>query len=293
MSMISSFFKSPDAARNIDLLFSTVRSGASQPLTGYRFPSSSASAEITASQRALSRIIEIITLNASQPTAKASMDEKLGYVTAGTGSEGDDALTVTGRGIANIDSGEGNDTLTLKSNSISDIRTGNGNDVIKAAGSFVSSVDGGDGNDDIQLKATLALAILGGAGKDVMKVAANTIRDLDGGDGDDTLTLEGNRIFARGGAGNDQVSLKATGRNAYMEYGFGRGDGQDVIRSSAPLSLALGALAANELNVVVSGNSLTASVKGSQDTITVTLEDETAATYRFTVKDGQTMLVIG
>lgn len=292
MSTISSVFTGANAAQNINLLFSTPKTGASFTQPAPRPLPSATPGEQTASQRALSRIIEIITLNGAAEEPKGTMEQQLGFITAGTGSEGNDTLTVTGRGISNIDSGEGNDSLTLKSNSISDIRTGNGNDVIKAAGNFIGSIDGGDGNDDIQLKASLALNILGGAGDDIIKVSANTIRGLDGGDGNDKLSLEGNRIFARGGGGDDQVSLKATGENAYLEYGFGRGDGQDVVTSNGPLSLALGGLTASDMNIKVSDNTLTASIKGSDDKISVSLNGKDAVDYRFTVKDGQTTLVI-
>lgn len=291
MSTISGFFRSPTASRDIDLLFSTPKSS-STPATSNNRIRDVEMAGPTASQQALSRIIEIITLNSADTENSSDIEEQLGYVTAGTGSEGDDTLTVTGRGISSLDTGNGDDVLTLKSASISDIRSGDGNDVIKASGDFVGAVDGGDGNDDIQLKASLALDILGGSGNDTIKLAADTIRGLDGGDGDDSLTLEGNRIFARGGLGNDDVSIKPTGENAVIEYGFTRGDGQDVVRSNGPLSLALGSLTADEMDIQVSGNTLTASVKGSEDKITVALDGKSAATYRFAVKDGQTMLMI-
>ncbi|WP_312222997.1 RTX toxin [Rhizobium rhizoryzae] len=292
MSTISGFFRSPNAARDIDLLFSTPKAAGSTTYAGNRPPAVPADNEPNASQRALSRIIEIITLNSSEAQDKATMEEQLGYVTAGTGGEGDDTLTVTGRGITNIDAGAGNDSLILKSDSISDIRTVSGDDSIKAAGAFVGSIDGGDGNDDIQIKAKLALDLLGGAGDDTMKVAADTIRNLDAGDGNDNLVLEGNRIFARGGLGNDTVSIKATGADPLIEYGFGRGDGQDTVRSTSGLAIALGSLTANDLDIAVSGNTLTASIKGSEDRITITLDGKTTASFSFAVKDGQTMLRI-
>lgn len=292
MSTISGFFRSATASRDIDLLFSTPKASPTPAPTNNRAYRDVEATGPTASQQALSRIIEIITLNSAETENTSDIEEQLGYVTAGTGSEGDDVMTVTGRGISSLDTGNGSDTLSLKSASISDISSGDGDDIVKASGNFIGTIDGGEGNDDIQLKASLALDILGGGGNDTIKVAADTIRGLDGGDGDDSLTLEGNRIFARGGLGNDSVSIKANGENSVIEYGFGRGDGQDSVRSNGPLSISLGSLTANEMDIEVSGNSLTASIKGSEDRITVTLDDKSNAAYRFAVKDGQTMLVI-
>lgn len=297
MSAINSFFTSANASLYVDTLFSSPRpstslpssSGASSPRMPYGMDENGQ----TAGQRALSRIIEILTLGGDETSDAADIDEQIGYVTGGTGTEGDDKLTVTGRGIYNLDTGEGNDTLTLKSALISGVTTGNGDDTVKAAGSFIGSVDGGDGKDDIQLKAELALDVRGGAGDDTLKVSADTIVGLDGGEGNDSLTLEGNRIFATGGAGDDAVHITTTGKDAVVEYGFTTGGGKDTVTSNGPLSLALGGLSEADLAVSVKDGTLTASINGSNDTISVTIDEASSLTYSFTVKDGQTMLSIG
>lgn len=297
MSAINSFFTSANASLYVDTLFSAAKSStstsSSSAASGNRMPYGVDENGQTAGQRALSRIIDILTLGGEDASNAADIDEQIGYVTGGTGTEGDDTLTVTGRGIYNLDTGEGNDTLTLKSALISGVTTGNGDDTVKAAGSFIGSVDGGDGNDDIQLKASLALDVLGGAGDDTLKVSADAIVGLDGGDGNDSLTLEGNRIFATGGAGDDTVSIETTGEDAVVEYGFSTGGGKDTVTSNGPLSVALGGLSETDLAVTITGNTLTAAISGSDDTISVTIDEASSLTYSFTVKDGQTMLKIG
>lgn len=299
MTAISSFFSSPAAAGSIDLLFSTPRAQGSSATRSEALSTTagaSSSSGPSASQRALARIVEILTLGAgddgSVSSATASMSEQLGYITSGRGTAGADSLTATGRAIYDLDSGDGADTLILKSARISGISAGNGDDGVKGAGAFIGTIDGGDGRDDIQLKATLAMDIQGGAGDDSLKVSADTILGLDGGEGNDSLTLEGNRIFATGGAGNDTVSIRTTGANAVVEYGFGRGGGEDTLASNGPLSLDLSGLSAADLTVSVSGNRLTAAINGTDDRISVTLDGSAALSYGFTVKDGRTLLTI-
>jgi hypothetical protein len=296
MSSINSFFTSANASLYVDTLFSAAKpsnpSSSSSSASGPRMPYGVDENGQTAGQRALSRIIDILTLGGDDASRSADIDEQIGYVTGGTGTEGDDKLTVTGRGIYNLDTGEGNDTLTLKSALISGVTTGNGDDTIKAAGSFIGSIDGGDGNDDIQLKAELALDIKGGAGDDTLKVSADTIVGLDGGEGNDSLTLEGNRIFATGGAGNDTVRITTSGTDALAEYGFTTGGGKDTVTSNGPLSLSLGGLSEADLAISVKDGALTASISGSGDTISVTIDEASSLTYSFTVKNGQTILSI-
>jgi hypothetical protein len=290
MSTINSFFSNANAASYVDTLFS-----ASRPSTAPGFSATNnsafagANAAGTAGERALARIIEILTLGGSDAAPAAEIDEQMGYITGGSGTESADTLTVTGRAIYNIDTGAGDDALTMKSASVSGIALGEGADTLQAAGSFIGSVDGGEGDDDIQIKAMLALDILGGAGNDTLKVSADTIIGLDGGDGDDTLNLEGSRIFATGGAGNDTVSIRTTGSDAEANYGFGRGGGQDKVASNGALTLQLGGLSESDMTLSVSGNTLTAKVNGSDDMITVTLDSD-SLTYRFAVEDGQTVL---
>ncbi|MCO5730774.1 RTX toxin [Rhizobium sp. SSA_523] len=309
MSITNSFFANPNASRYVDTLFSPLNAssspaGASRAQSssdrvggfggfgGFEAGAAGQAESQTAGQRALSRIIEILTLGGGEESGQARMNEQLGYVTSGQGTEGEDRLTVSARGIFGLDTGAGNDVLTLSSATISGLAGGAGDDTIDAAGRFIASIDGGDGRDDLRIKAALALDILGGAGDDSLKVAAQTIRGLDGGEGNDRLVLQGNRIFATGGEGDDTVDIQATGRDAVVEYGFGRGGGQDAVTSNGPLSLALGSLAASDLLVTVSGNSLTASIQGSTDRISVTLAGKDPLSYRFAVKDGQTMLMI-
>jgi hypothetical protein len=290
MSAINSFFSNANAASYVDTLFSASRPSGASSFSSERFAAHGATGSSeTAGQRALARIVEILTLGSDETAGAADIDEQLGYITGGNGTEGADELTVTGRGIFRIDTASGNDTLTLKSAEISDISLGDGADSLKSAGSFIGAVDGGEGDDDIQIKAMLALDILGGAGNDTLKVAADTIIGLDGGDGDDTLNLEGTRIFATGGAGNDTVSIRMTGSDAEASYGFGRGGGQDKVASNGALTLQLGGLGENDMTLSVSGGTLTAKVNGSDDMVTITLDSD-ALTYRFAVEDGQTVL---
>jgi hypothetical protein len=295
MSAISSFFSSANAAYTVDTLFSTVKS-ADPSDTPSRAPATAPSATDarteTAGQRALSRIVEILTLGLPETANAPDVTEQLGYITSARGTATDDTLTMTGRALYNLDTDAGNDSLTLKSASISGIALGDGNDTLQAAGSFVGSVDGGTGDDMIKIKAQLALDVLGGAGKDSISVSAETIIGLDGGDGDDTLNLEGNRIFAAGGAGNDTVTLRQTGTDAVMEYAFGRGGGKDTIASNGPLSIRFDGLSEKDLTVSVSGNTLTARINGSDDAILVTL-DGTSLTSRFVTENGRTVLKIG
>lgn len=293
MSAVNSFFSNANAASYVDTLFS-----ASRPPAGANFSTISSynstgnAGNDTAAQRALSRIVEILTLGGGDSADTADIDEQLGYITSGSGTDAADQMTVTGRAIYNIETGAGDDVLTMKSADISAVSLGDGKDTLKTAGSFVGSVDGGEGDDDIQIKAMLALDILGGAGNDTLKVAADTIIGLDGGDGDDTLNLEGNRIFATGGAGNDSVSIRTSSPDAVVEYGFGRGGGQDKLASTGALSLQLGGLTESDVTLSVSGNTLSAKINGSDDMITVTLDSE-ALTYRFASENGQTVLKIG
>lgn len=290
MSTINSFFTNANAASYIDTLFSAPRSSAAGSFSPTTLSQSNGIANAgLAGERALARIIEILTLGDESQGQTADIDEQLGYITGGNGTEASDTLTVTGRAIYNIDTASGDDSLTLKSAYISGIALGDGADTLKAVGSFIGAVDGGAGDDDIQLKAMLALDILGGAGNDTLKVAADTIIGLDGGEGDDTLNLEGSRIFATGGAGNDTVSIRLTGRDAEATYGFGADGGQDKVSVNGALTLQLGGLTEDDMTLSVSGGTLTAKVNGRDDMITISLDSD-ALTYRFAVEDGHTVL---
>jgi hypothetical protein len=295
MNAISSFFSGANAAYTVDTLFSSAKP-ASATGTSSRAPVATSGGTAvpseTAGQKALARIVEILTFGSPDATAAPDVKEQLGYITSARGTATDDTLTMTGRAVYNLDTDAGHDSLTLKSASISGIALGDGNDTLQAAGSFIGSVDGGAGDDTIKIKAQLALDVLGGAGKDSLSVSADTIVGLDGGDGDDTLNLEGNRIFATGGAGNDTVTLRQTGSDAVMEYAFGRGGGKDTIASNGPLSLRFDGLSEKDLSMTVSGNTLTARINGSDDAISVTL-DGTSLTSRFVTENGQTVLKIG
>jgi hypothetical protein len=295
MSAISSFFSGANAAYTVDTLFSTAKP-VSATGTSSRAPVATsrgtAAPEQTAGQKALARIVEILTFGSPDATAAPDVKEQLGYITSARGTEADDTLTMTGRALYDLETGAGNDSLILKSATISGIALGDGNDTLQAAGSFIGSVDGGAGDDTIKIKAQLALDVLGGAGKDTIAVSADTIIGLDGGDGDDTLNLEGNRIFASGGAGNDTVTLRQTGTDAVMEYAFGHGGGKDTIASNGPLSIRFDGLSEQDLSISVSGNTLTARINGSEDAISVTL-DGTAPSSRFAIENGRTVLKIG
>lgn len=306
MTSINSFYRDPNAAANATRLFSNVTTQASQanpsfqsPLTVQSPKTSDEDMGFTAGQRALARIIEILTLGDSATKDQASVSESNGYITNASGTQGDDTLTFTGRGLYNVDTGNGDDNVIAKSALIAGVSLGDGKDSLKASGSLIADVDGGAGNDDIQLTGSLIMNVSGGDGDDTIKASGKALIGIDGGDGNDTMYLEGARIFASGGKGNDTVTIHQTDKaNGIAEYAFAAGDGQDTIATDGPLSLRFKGYNASDLTISRDKDNLVITMKGSDDKITVSLRDannaanNAPAQYQFVSDNGQTVLKI-
>lgn len=149
-----------------------------------------------------------------------------------------DLNTLIAKALANVSDG-----TTVRGTLADDNLTGSaGGDVLNGAGGN-DILDGGAGNDLLSGEDGND-TLVGGAGIDILE--GGTGNDtLDGGDGSDTFYgSEGNDVLL-GGAGNDQLFGGAdndrldggsgndflsgdTGNNIYL---FGKGDGQDQIRS--------------------------------------------------------------
>ena len=304
-SITNTFYRNSNAASYASLLFTGSSVSASQPSGSAQGFGSGSAGGIEPdtqgpAQRALARIVEILALGKGDASSETSVSESLGYITHASGSDGDDSLTMTGRAVYNVESGAGNDTLKIKTASVSGVDAGDGADKIEAKADLLRGIDGGNGTDDIQLAGKLAMDISGGSGADSIRISAETMTGIDGGDGDDTLYLEGNRIFAAGGAGNDTVTIHQTGKPAgrgVVEYTFGKNGGQDTIATDGPLSLRLDGYFEKDVSISVKDNVLTASFKGSDDKITVTLDkkalEDGGLSYSFAFDKGQTVLKIG
>ncbi|MBP1850761.1 RTX toxin [Rhizobium halophytocola] len=292
MTVINAFYRNANAVSYADQLFGN---GQQAPGTGFGQSSGTALNGYVgnaAADRALARIVEILSLGPDAGDAPA-VSETMGYVTGAAGTDGDDTMTLTGRGINDLNAGAGNDRITAKSASITNIAGGGGKDTLQLSAAFVGGIDGGADDDEIGIIGKLALDIAGGAGDDTIKIAADTIIGADGGDGDDTMTLEGTRIFASGGRGNDTVTIRQKGSDAYAEYAFAAGDGEDRINTDGPLAIRFTGIAPDALTVTRSGDTLTASVAGSNDKITVTLDGGQDATYSLVADEGGYVLKVG
>jgi Ca2+-binding RTX toxin-like protein len=164
------------------------------------------------------------------------------------GNSGNNTLN-SGSGNDTVDGGAGNDSLLGGSGDdqllggVGDdtLNAGSGNDVLNS-GDGTDILDGGSSDDQL----------LGGAGNDAL-TGGSGADQFTGGTGNDTLT---------GGSGNDL-------------YNFSRGDGQDTISDSAPISgnqdRALFGTTINPLDLVISRqtNDLRLAIHGSSDRITV------------------------
>jgi hypothetical protein len=62
---------------------------------------------------------------------------------------------------------------------------------------------------------------------------------------------------------------------------FGKGDGRDVISSGGDLALAISGYSQSDLTVTRKGNTAVLSFKGSEDSITLDLNDSASATLSF------------
>jgi hypothetical protein len=300
MTSINSFYRDPNAVAYATQLFSSNRTPATMA-SSHAYAASSADtqdSQTTAGQRALAKIIEILSLGDGTSATEANVSESMGYITGVTGTDGNDTLTFTGRAVYNVETGRGDDAVIAKSAAIAGMALGDGKDSLKASGSLLSDIDGGEGNDDIQLTGALIMNVTGGAGDDTIKASGQSLIGIDGGDGNDTMYLEGNRIFASGGKGNDTVTIHQTGGdNSIAEYAFAAGDGQDTISTDGPLSLRLSGYKEGDLSITTANNSLTITMKGSDDKITVSLADSkqngtATPNYEFVSDNGQLILKI-
>lgn len=302
MTVINSFYRNPNALAYATQLFSASPAARTQSdaVPSWTRQADDTPFTETSEQKALARIVEILALRDTPSGDEASVDETLGYITGGKGTEGDDKLTFDATAVYNIDSGAGDDTVTAKAAALTTISTGAGNDSLSASARYISGIDAGEGDDALKLSARLVMNVTGGDGKDTLKVAGEALIGIEGGAGDDTMTLEGTRIFASGGTGNDAVSIKRTdmkAENAIAEYGFARGDGQDTINTNGSLRLRFTGYDEKDVSISVDGNTVTATFAGTSDRITVTLDQPALSgqglTYGFTFDHGRTVLTIG
>lgn len=299
MTSINSFYRDPNAVAYATQLFSSAKpqslSAASQSQLA---TSNTEGAQTTSSQRALARIIEILSLGDSTAADQANVSESMGYITGVSGTESNDTLTFTGRAVYNVETGNGDDSVIAKSAAIAGVGLGDGKDSLKATAALISDIDGGAGDDDIQLTGSLLMNVTGGAGDDTIKASGQSLIGIDGGDGNDTMYLEGNRIFASGGKGNDTVTIHQTGGdNSVAEYAFAAGDGQDTLSTDGPLSLRLTGYKESDLTVTATNNRLIITMKGSDDKITLSLDStqqagKSAPSYQFASDNGQLILKI-
>lgn len=305
MAPINSFYRNANAVSYATQLFS----GTSASLGNTSSSGTAGSSRSAANQaggyqnsgsadRALSRIIEILTLGLADGSDAASVDETVGYITQASGTSGDDTLDIKGRAVYNVAADAGNDTLTIKTDAAAGIDAGEGDDRINIAARFLNDVTGGAGDDNIQISAKLVLDVTGGGGADTIKISAATILGVDGGDGNDSLYLEGGRMQAAGGTGDDTVTFHQNGDGA-VEYLFARGDGSDSVNSNAPLSIRFGpadGYSPDEMTITTSGNSLTIAFGDTKDKITVNFEDGALAgakpAYAFSMDQGAYVLKI-
>ncbi|MDQ0454151.1 RTX toxin [Rhizobium paknamense] len=294
MTSINSFYRDPNAALYVSALFS--RSPAPSSLATSFPATGTASTRSDAGQRALARIIEILSLADGESQDGADVNESLGYVTGVSGTEGDENLTLTGRALYNVETGGGDDSLAVKTGLMANISTGDGNDSVKAEASAITGLDAGSGDDDVQLLGKLLMTIAGGDGNDTIKASGSALIGIDGGSGNDTLYLEGSRIFASGGTGDDTIDIHQTGTDSTAELTFAAGDGKDKVTTDGPLLLRFSGYTASDMTVSASKDRLTITFKNSEDRITLSLEGDAATgsapAFAFGEDNGNTVLRI-
>lgn len=301
MASINAFYRSAGSGQYATQLFTSFKSpsATTAPWGGGNASSSAASVSSSNSgtaDRAIARIIEILALGTGSSTETASVDEALGYITGASGTKGDDTLNLKGKTVYNVSTGAGDDVINAKTTSAAVIDSGDGNDQINLAARYINDITAGAGDDKIEVSAKLALSVDGGDGKDTIKVAADTIIGVSSGAGDDNLYLEGARISASGGTGNDTVTFNIRD-GGVAEYGFARGDGQDIVSSNGPLSVRLSGYRPSDVTVTTADNKLTLTFKGTDDKITVSFDkgalDAIKPGFSFVMEKGATMLKIG
>lgn len=272
MVSINAFYRSTYAVQYASQLFSNNRPAPMSPTWNNDRPTGTYVPGESATEKAISRIIEILTLGETESDEQASVSENFGYITHARGTKGDDTLTFAGRGVSNVEAGSGNDSIIIKTATASLIDGGDGDDQIKLAARFLNDITGGTGDDTIEISATAVLSVDGGDGNDTLKVAADTVLGLTGGAGDDTIHVEGKRLSASGGTGNDTVTFNIR-RGGSAEYLFARGDGADTIASNGALTVMLTGYTPTEISVMTSNNSMVVTFEGSQDKLTLDFTD--------------------
>lgn len=301
MTVINSFYRNPNAQAYAIQLFS-----ASSPVRPLSEPARSLAGRDdttfteTAGQKALARIAEILALRDASAGDQASVEESLGFITAAQGTEADDKLTFDATAVYNVTTGGGADKVSARAAAIVGLSTGSGEDSLAASARYISDIDMGEGDDEMKLSGRLVMNVTGGEGNDRLTIAGEALIGIDGGAGDDTMILEGTRIFASGGTGNDTVTIKRTdmkSANAIAEYGFARGDGVDTITSNGALTLRFDGYQEKDVSVTVRGNTLTATFAGSDDQISLTIDEAALSgkglAYQFALDQGRTILRIG
>lgn len=298
VSAINAFYRNANVSQYVTQLFTAntpLTSSTNSSARDQQNDSDTGYVRNDVAERAMARIIEIVSLGKDTGTAETSttVSESFGHITGATGTSDADTLTMDTRSVYGIDMGAGDDAITARADRAANISGGAGKDAINISADVANGIHGDDGDDTINISGKLVLDVDGGSGDDTIKVAADTIRGVTGGAGNDTMTLEGNRIYASGGTGDDTVTITQTGRNAVAEYGFARGDGSDTITSNGALSIRFSGLTDKDVEVSVSGNTLTAKVAGSDDQISLTLTDGDASNFSWTLDGGNYVLKVG
>jgi hypothetical protein len=268
MVSINAFYRSTYAVQYASQLFSNNRPAPMSPNWNDDRPTGTYVPGESATEKAISRIIEILTLGETESANEASVSEKFGYITYARGTKGDDTLTFAGRGVSNVEAGLGNDSIIVKTATAFLIDGGDGDDQIKLAARFLNDIAGGMGDDTIEISAATVLSVDGGDGDDTLKVAADTVLGLTGGDGNDTIHVEGKRLSVSGGTGNDTVTFNIR-RGGSAEYLFARGDGTDTIASNGALTIVLTGYTSAQLSVMTSNNRMVVTFDGSEDQLTL------------------------
>ncbi|PZU87969.1 MAG: RTX toxin [Shinella sp.] len=298
MSAINAFYRNANVSQYVTQLFTVntpLTSSASSSARDWQNNSDTGNVRNEVAERAMARIIEIVTLGKDTSSAETSttVSESFGHITGATGTSDADTLTMDTRSVYGIDMGAGDDVITARSDRVANISGGAGNDTFNISTDVANGIHGDDGDDTINISGKLVLDVDGGSGDDIIKVAADTIRGVTGGAGNDTMTLEGNRIYASGGTGDDTVTITQTGRNAVAEYGFAKGDGSDTITSNGALSIRFSGLTDKDVAISVSGTTLTAKVAGSDDQISLSLTEGDASNFSWTLDGGNYVLTVG
>ena len=186
----------------------------------------------------------------------------LNFVSAFTGTAGDDKISPEVNGPVNVNTGAGNDQVWRRGSGDSDIKTGPGNDLVGLSrnmfhsGNHNAAIDGGEGNDAVfvgdDTRSNQAFKVTdeqgrtvaqNGEGGDQVKLknveSVHAKNYVSGSKGDDQIKAdlktgdsdvrvnETHTIF--GHDGNDQISVK-TGDNGFNETKIWPGEGNNQVR---------------------------------------------------------------